>query len=701
MPNLAAAIPGAETRPLPRLALRTTYYDTADFRLARRHLALRHRCEQPVGLPTGAPGGAPLELGRLHAVVPQLAGPAEPRCVWTLKLPPEVDGAVLARREVTWPSPLCADASGVATALPALIAEDQLRAPSAPGGSAGLPAPEPPWEVRKFLSALCLGRLLQPIARLKTDRRRTAVLMDGQPVAEIDEDDVEGSVAVEPAEAPASVLAWKEIEVEAARGAATTHLAEIVRALVASGARPSLNKSKLGTVLGSAGLPRAEERLPNVNTSTLEAKGTLADVLQVQAKACLGTLVEHDLPIRLGDPDLEHVHKARVATRRFRSLLWALRRLRLEALDRPRPARPGTGAPAPSRGAGHEAAGGGSYEDVAVPALGWVRALRSELRWLGAALGGARDADVRLATLSSECARLNSVDQPAAAAVLEAARSDQTIAHQVLLEVMGSERYLAVLRSLEALATGAGRPRTSPVRGRGPAGRRGAPGAGGGDEQEVGGAAGVPGAGGGDEPGVLSSPGPGEPEVGGAAGTPAGETPPLGPAQDGTGAGPAPGVGPPPAELWHQLEVPAVKAMAQLGAAQWRSARRAERRLGPSPSDEALHRLRIQTKRLRYIAEAAAPVARDKARRRAALHTVSAATALQDVLGELHDSVVRERWLRDLVSRSPSGDWGTAQVAFVAGELAAGCRARADQIRSSWAREWRRLDRKALATWAT
>jgi CHAD domain-containing protein len=540
---------------------------------------------------------------------------------------------------VTWPGPRPARSEA------RLVAEaaESATAAQVPGGDmsfGGLAPPEPPQEVRNFLAALSLGRPLRPVAHLKTLRQRAQVLVEGQPAAEIDEDEVEGSVLVKPpaAGAPCSI-AWKEFEVEAAEGAGVADFRRIVGALVASGARPSHAKSKLGAVLSAAGLPSAEHGHPKVDLSALRGKATVADVLQAQAQACLDTLVEHDPAIRLGDSDPEHVHKARVATRRLRSLLWALRRSRTassgvagalcgpgdKALDP---------AALPSNRL-YSSADGSLLEGAA---MAWVNALRSELRWLGAALGAARDADVRLATLGPECARLSAEDQPAAVAVLDAARSDQIVAHQTLLEVMNTERYVAVLRSLEALATGAGR---------------------------------LP-------PGSRACHAPSE----------AGQAP--------TGPSSAEA---PPLVLWQRLEVPAVKVIAQLGAAQWRSARRAARRLGPAPSGEALHRLRIQAKRLRYIAEAAAPVFSDKSRRSAALLTVAAATQLQDVLGELHDAAARENWLRAFAARAPGADADALRVAFVAGELCAASRANAERYWQAWQGHWRRLNKKSLALW--
>src|SRR5262249_25553874 len=62
-------------------------------------------------------------------------------------------------------------------------------------------------------------------------------------------------------------------------------------------------------------------------------------------------------------------------------------------------------------------------------------------------------------------------------------------------------------------------------------------------------------------------------------------------------------------------------------------------RLPPHPDDAQLHELRIRTKRVRYAAEAAAPVVGKQARALA-----RAAADLQEVLGDLNDAVVAARW---------------------------------------------------------
>jgi len=91
-------------------------------------------------------------------------------------------------------------------------------------------------------------------------------------------------------------------------------------------------------------------------------------------------------------------------------------------------------------------------------------------------------------------------------------------------------------------------------------------------------------------------------------------------------------------------------------------------------SDDALHRVRIKAKRLRYAAELVEPTGGKKVRA-----LVKAAKRLQDVLGEHQDAVVAEERIRDLASRRRPSD----QV-FVAGRLVERQRERQRASRASW-----------------
>lgn len=123
-----------------------------------------------------------------------------------------------------------------------------------------------------------------------------------------------------------------------------------------------------------------------------------------------------------------------------------------------------------------------------------------------------------------------------------------------------------------------------------------------------------------------------------------------------------------------------------LVASLWRNVRGMVDDFGQDPSDDQLHKLRISSKRCRYAAEAVAPVAGKRAR-----NFARAASELQEVLGEHHDSVVAVQWLRDHAARGP--------LTFVAGQFCALELAAAGAALARWPECWRAFDRKKLRTW--
>ena len=117
----------------------------------------------------------------------------------------------------------------------------------------------------------------------------------------------------------------------------------------------------------------------------------------------------------------------------------------------------------------------------------------------------------------------------------------------------------------------------------------------------------------------------------------------------------------------------------------YRALRRAVRSAGRHPTDQQLHRIRIRAKQLRYSAESAVPVLGAPAGRLAA-----AAEDLQSVLGEHHDSVAAELWLRRQVAS------GSRSSAFSAGVLVAGEHRLQRRLRHRWRPVADRLDRPSV-----
>ena len=131
-----------------------------------------------------------------------------------------------------------------------------------------------------------------------------------------------------------------------------------------------------------------------------------------------------------------------------------------------------------------------------------------------------------------------------------------------------------------------------------------------------------------------------------------------------------------------------------LVARSWRKLARAAHSAGPGSPDEELHRVRVLAKRARYAAEAVAPALGDDARTRARSFARRAAR-VQDVLGELQDSVVAAAAIESYLAGHP----GDASLALAAGRmLERESRARSE-ARASFPKAWRKLDRPKHRRW--
>ncbi len=136
--------------------------------------------------------------------------------------------------------------------------------------------------------------------------------------------------------------------------------------------------------------------------------GTVAAVIRDALDASAQRLLTADPIARVGE-DPEGVHQARVATRRLRSDLR-------------------------------------TFTPLLDPV--WVEELRSELRWLGAELGGAREAEVMLGHLRGRAPALPADIARRVAPVLDAAAGDRTAAYDRVLQVLRSSRYLDLVDRL-------------------------------------------------------------------------------------------------------------------------------------------------------------------------------------------------------------------------------------------------------------
>ncbi|MDP9073124.1 MAG: CYTH and CHAD domain-containing protein, partial [Actinomycetota bacterium] len=290
---------------------------------------------------------------------------------WTLKLPGDADGVSLVRNELSWPGKL---------------------------------GPVPP-EVASMVSAHARTAPLGQVAKLNTERRRVELRdQDGRKLAEVDDD------IVSVMDGRRLAARFRQVEFEVTDVASEVLIVEVLNRLVLAGAVAGDDRPKVVRALGA----RASLG-PDVVVPELTAKATVATVVAAAIAAGLTRMIRHDPGVRLGD-DPEHVHQARVGTRRLRSDLRTFRQL----LD-------------PE----------------------WAEPIRAELGWLGAALGEVRDADVLTGRLRAQIQDLADIDARPAAGLLRRLALERDRARMRMLDALNSQRYLTLL---DDLARGAADP---------------------------------------------------------------------------------------------------------------------------------------------------------------------------------------------------------------------------------------------------
>lgn len=127
-----------------------------------------------------------------------------------------------------------------------------------------------------------------------------------------------------------------------------------------------------------------------------------------------------------------------------------------------------------------------------------------------------------------------------------------------------------------------------------------------------------------------------------------------------------------------------------LVAKPWRALVARVEGLGDEPADADLHEVRKAAKQVRYATEAVAPVVGRRARKAG-----KGVKQVQEVLGDLNDTVVAEEWLRT-VAASPGT---TAAEALVLGLLIGGERARRSACRGAWEARWEKASGHDRWSW--
>ena len=131
-------------------------------------------------------------------------------------------------------------------------------------------------------------------------------------------------------------------------------------------------------------------------------------------------------------------------------------------------------------------------------------------------------------------------------------------------------------------------------------------------------------------------------------------------------------------------------SLGSVARGEFRKLERQVKALGPAPSNDALHRARIQAKRARYATELASKQLGSDGQR-----LISAAKKFQDVVGAHQDAVVAEEHIRTAVRRARGVGPGLA-----AGRLIERERARRVDARAALPSAWKRLQKRSRAVWA-
>ncbi len=262
---------------------------------------------------------------------------------------------------------------------------------------------KPPEAATAVVRAYIRTSALVPVARLSTVRRRVRITdSSGAPLAEV----VDDEVSVRDGRRVAA--RFREIEVEVPESkegtdANGTVLEPLVSRLRGAGAGAPDPTPKHIRALG----PRALEP-PEVASAPVQPQSPAKDVMRSVFAEAVALLLRHDPLVRTsGDP--EAVHQARVATRKLRSHLRTFGPL----LDQE-----------------------------------WAEPLRTELGWLGLALGAVRDREVLLDRLHERAKGLPPHDLRATESLLSILEKEITDLRKKLIADLDSARYIELLERM-------------------------------------------------------------------------------------------------------------------------------------------------------------------------------------------------------------------------------------------------------------
>lgn len=263
-----------------------------------------------------------------------------------------------------------------------------------PGSVADEPVPP---RLRGLLTARLRGADADPVAVLRTDRRASALLdAEGEPLGEL----VDDTVSV--LDGRRVVARFRELVLD---GDGDDRLGDVARALVAAGAVEEQPVPRVLRALGPAAAAPPDVAAPD----PVDPAGPAEQLLAAGLRGALRALLETDLAVRRGRDDA--VHRMRVACRRLRSDLT-------------------------------------TYADLVFPDAG--AHLRSELAWLGDALGRARDLEVLRARLrrAADADLLAPLDGDAVGRLDALLAAEEEVAGEAAGAALRSGRYVALLDAL-------------------------------------------------------------------------------------------------------------------------------------------------------------------------------------------------------------------------------------------------------------
>ncbi|MFF2525560.1 CYTH and CHAD domain-containing protein [Streptomyces liangshanensis] len=262
-----------------------------------------------------------------------------------------------------------------------------------------------PDELAALLRSRLRGSALIPVVRLRSSREVTHLLdADGALLAEVSVDTVRAERLTG---MPGRVAAWAEVEVELADGGDPAILDAVEKKLRKGGLRPAAAPSKLSRALKETAPEGAAD-----GSARHPVPVTAGDHVLAYVRAQADAITAQDPAVRRDLPDA--VHQMRVATRRMRSAFRTYRRI----LDR----------------------------SVTDP-------IADELKWLAGELGVDRDHEVLAERITARLDALPGtlVLGPVRARVQIWNAAGSTDSRGATVAVLDGERYLALLRSVDAL----------------------------------------------------------------------------------------------------------------------------------------------------------------------------------------------------------------------------------------------------------